>query len=226
MGVAVQREGEYLPSMERQPEEATTVHVRRAALGDQSSVTWLIERLTPVLVAQAAWRLGPNLRRHCDPEDLVSEAWLRLLPRLPELPPRDGRYTPVLLRFLSTTILNRVNVLVKKHLRRIGAAPEGARAREGATDAHLETLRADITGIVTAAVRREQYAEVAGALAELGPRDQEIVFLRGIEQRENRTVAELLKLTPDATAMRYHRALKRLRARLRDSVFDNLGETG
>lgn len=201
--------------MSSDPGEATTSHVRRAAVGDQASISWLVERLSPVLVAQASWRLGPNLRRHTDPEDLVSDAWLRLLPKLHELPPRDGRYTPVLLRFLATTILNRVNFLVKKHLRR---------SQEPVPESVLEGIPAEMTGVVTSAVRHEHRAQVAEALAELGPQDQEIVLLRGIEQRENLTVAELLHLAPPAAAMRYHRALKRLRERLPGSIFDELAE--
>ncbi len=201
-------------------EEVTTVHVRRARDGDRDAASRLVERLTPVLLAQAAWRLGPRLRRIKDPEDLVAEAWLTLLPRLATLPPRDGRYTPVLLRFLGTTILHRVNALARHQLRRdtatAGAEPE----------ATGPTPSIEITGVVTAAMRRERHDALHDALLALPTQDREIVFLRGIEQQENRVVAELLGITPEAAAMRYHRALRRLRERLPGSVFEELDAPG
>ncbi len=204
-----------LEEMARPSDEATTLRVRRAIEGDRTSASWLVERLSPALLAQAAWRLGPHLRRLYDPEDLVADAWMRLLPKLHELPPRDGRYTPVIFRYLSTAIVNRVNFLVKQRLRRGEASlPDDASSLSDP----------ELSGVVTAAVRAERSQSIASALADLSPQDQEIVILRGIEQRENQTVAQLLSLTPAATAMRYHRALRRLRAQLPNSLFDEFPE--
>jgi RNA polymerase sigma factor (sigma-70 family) len=200
----------------------TSIQVRRAIAGDASSVGWLAERLSPVLVAQASWRLGPLLRPHYDPEDLVADAWLRLLPHLPELSPRDGRFSPVVLRFLATAIVNRVNNLVKRHLRRKETAGTPDSKAPSSEPSPFEQVSADVTGAITAAMKREQHHAVAAAIEELDPKDREIVMLRGIEQRSNSTVAELLGITADAAAMRYHRALARLRARLPGSVFDEI----
>lgn len=198
------------------------MHVRRAVAGESGSVSWLVERLSPLLAAQASWRLGPLLRPLYDPEDLVSDAWLRLLPELGGLPPRDGRFTPVVLRFLSTAILNRVNNLVKKHLRSGSPAAPAAGLPDDAEAGPLAAIPADVTGAVSAAVRQERHRTVAEAIDALGPQDREIVILRGVEQRANATVAELLGIAPEAAAMRYHRALKRLRDRLPGSAFDEL----
>ena len=71
----------------------------------------------PLLVAQANYRLGRILRDRYDAEDIVHDAWIVALSRLAELRPRDGRYTPVLLKFLSSTIVHRVGNLLKKHVR-------------------------------------------------------------------------------------------------------------
>ncbi len=201
--------------------DMTSQHVRRAVDGDLSSLGWVVRRLTPLLIAQAGWRLGPMMRRYYDPEDLVNDAWAVALPKLAGLPPRDGRYSPVLLRFLSTTLLNRVNNLVKKHLRgdRPGVVPAGDGDSGGDP---LNFLPADASGVVTAAIKREVRSTVLECIDELEPIDREIIMLRGIEQHSPQTVAELLGLTTDAVGMRYHRALKRLRERLPDSVFDDL----
>jgi RNA polymerase sigma-70 factor (ECF subfamily) len=201
----------------------TTFHVRRAIAGDPVSLGWLVERLSPALLAQAAWRLGPTLRRHYEPEDLVGDVWLRTLPRLPDLPARDGRHTPVLLRFLATTTLNVVNNLAKKHLRRgrQDLVPDPPQSGGTAPDP-AASLEATVTDAVTAAIRNERRRALDASLAALDPKDLEVIMLRGIEQRSNETTAALLGITPAAVAMRYHRALARLREQLPGSVFHEI----
>ena len=99
-----------------EPEALTSLHVRRAADGDGGSLSWVVSRLSPLLLAQATYRLGSRLRALYEPEDLVNETWAVTLPKLAELPARDGRLTPVLLRFLSTTLLHRIQSLVRSPL--------------------------------------------------------------------------------------------------------------
>jgi RNA polymerase sigma factor (sigma-70 family) len=195
----------------------TSYHVRRALEGDHGSLAWVVSRLTPLLLAHAAYRLGPTLRTHHDPEDLVNDAWLVALPRLRELAGVAGRQTPALLRFLTTTILFRIQHLVRKHVR--GAASP---ADDGPPP--VSEVPAETSGVLTSAVRRERMGLVASCLEELEPKDREVLVLRGIEQQSNATVALLLDLTPAGVSMRYARALERLRARLPGSVFDELAE--
>jgi RNA polymerase sigma factor (sigma-70 family) len=190
---------------------ATTLHVRQALGGDARSLAWVVARLTPLLLAQASYRLGPALRPHYDPEDLVNDAWLVALPRLPQLLAGRTRHTPVLLKFLSTTLLYRANNLLKKHLR-----GEPLRAPPDALDA----IAANASGVVTKAVREEARSDVARRIAELEETDRAVLMLRGIEQQDVGTVAMLLGIRPEAVRMRYSRALQRLRARLPGSVFD------
>jgi DNA-directed RNA polymerase specialized sigma24 family protein len=168
------------------------------------------ERLSPLLQAHASWRLGPALRASHDPQDLEEDAWAVALPRFKDLGPREGRMTPVLLRFLTTTIL-------------YGAAM--APPDDDAEGDALTRFPAEQSGVVTAAARRETQGAVAAALAALDEKDREIILLRGIEQQPNQTVSLLLGLTPQAVAMRYRRALDRLRAHLPRSVFDELDDS-
>lgn len=195
------------------PHDQTSAHVRRSIAGETDSTEWLVARLSPYLVAQARWRLGGLIGRSCDPEDLVQEAWLVALPRLGELTPRDGRLTPVLLRFLATTILHRTNNLARQELRRPGSV-------HSTTEPLASELSAAVTGIVSAAIREERRQTVLLAIDELEPMDREVLLLRGVEQRSGATTAELLGITIDAVAMRFARARERLRARLPDSLFD------
>jgi RNA polymerase sigma-70 factor (ECF subfamily) len=198
----------------------TTIHVQRAKHGDGASLDWVVRRFTPLLLAQARYRLGASLRAHYDPEDLVSEVWAIALPRLPDLRVRDGRATPVLVKFLATTLLFRANSLMRKLAARS--------ARQGPVDPNAErdvdlaaALPDDTSGIVTNAVRREMEGAVAKALGGLDAADREIVLLRAVEQVSNKTVAVLLGIEPNAASKRYQRALEKLRARVSGSVFDD-----
>lgn len=191
----------------------TSLFLQAAIEGDRDSLSWLVAHLSPLLLAQARWRLGANLARTCDPEDLVQEAWLVALPRLRELRPRDGRATPVLLRFLATTILNRVNNLARDALRR-GTA--------GASDPAAIDPSDQRTGVVTAAVRAEQRRQLLTTIDALEPIDRDVLLLRGVEQRSQATTAELLGIEGAAVAMRFSRALGRLREHLPGSLLDDL----
>ena len=195
----------------------TSIHARRAIEGNAASLEWLVARLSPVLVAQAAYRLGSALRVRHDPEDLVQDAWLVALPRLPTLQVLHGRAAPALLKFLSSTIRLRVQNMLRQQLR------EGPHPQPGPA-ALLDAIACDASGVVTQALRRERRDQIAQRLEELEPRDREILLLRGIEQLPTRTIAMLLELSETAVAKRYERALARLRQQLPGSLFDELDD--
>lgn len=208
-----------MPPNSRPPGDVpmTTMHVRRAVGGDSDSLEWLVARLTPLLLAHASYRMGDVLRRHHDPEDLVDDAWLVALPRLSRLTARDGRLTPVLLRFLTTTLLNQIRNLARKHLR--GESSSGRGIQPGP---EVDNIASDQSSIVSRTVRGELVSEIQDRLNALSEDDRRVILLRGVEQQSNATVGQLLELEPGTVSKRYHRALERLRAGLRNSVFDEL----
>ena len=195
----------------------TSLHVQRAVDGNSESLGWLVARLSPLLVAQVSYHLGPQLRRLYEPEDLVNEAWLVLLPKLGTLRPRDGRLTPVVLRFLTTTLLHKLNNLLRAQARTEPVEAPG-------TDWGEEARADPRSGVVTQAVRAELRGTVSSCIEQLDERDREIIVLRGIEQQDTQTVAVVLGLTPKAVSVRYLRALRRLRQQLPGSVFEELDE--
>lgn len=197
-------------------EEQTSFHVRRAIGGSTASVTWIIERFTPALLVSANYRLGQHLRRHCDAEDVVNELWITVVGRLGGIEPREGRFTPVLLRFLATAMISRINNLARKFAR-------GELTRADTASGGLPDVRSPMTDVVSRVARNEESARLREAIDGLPENDREILVLRGIEQSDNQEVALRLSITPDAAAVRYHRALKRLRSKLAGSIFDDLG---
>jgi RNA polymerase sigma-70 factor, ECF subfamily len=205
------------------PSDRTSYHVRMAEAGDPDSLEWVVRRFSPVLLVQARFRLGSRLRRVVDPEDLVDEVWAIALRRLPELGSKAGRKTPVLLRFLTTTLLNRVNDLVKTEIK----GPRGRRetARDtSATSDPLAAIPSGSKGIVSSILAHERDEALEAALAGLDPVDREVILLRAIEQNSGATVARLVDTTEKAVSMRYRRALDRLRAALPESIFDEVDD--
>ena len=187
----------------------TSVHVRRAKRGDGESLEWLVRRFTPLLLAQARYRMSPALAAHVDPEDLVQEVWAVALGGIDAFGERDGRETPVVLRYLSTTLLYRLANLTRKHIR--DAAEAGP---DDGDSAKVGGLPDETLGAVTRITRGEVRGELARAIDELPDRDREVVVLRGIEQHSNARVAELVGDSANAVSLRFNRALEALRKRL------------
>ena len=63
-------------------------------------------------------------------------------------------------------------------------------------------------------IRQEQREQVRAALAELEPRDREVLVMRHLEQMETPEIAAALGISEGAVRNRQYRALIRLRALL------------
>jgi RNA polymerase sigma-70 factor, ECF subfamily len=196
--------------------------VLRAIEGDRASLEWTVVRFTPLLLAQADYRLGKNLRRHFDAADVVEDVWASTLPRLREISPARGHEAPTLLRYLSTSVLRRVQQLAERHLRQKPAPPdEGRRDLTGGSTAGGSFPDTTSTPI-SKAVRGETRREVRALIDSLDEIDRQVLVLRGIEQWSTEETGAALGITANAAAVRYHRALKHLREKIPGSVFHDL----
>jgi RNA polymerase sigma factor (sigma-70 family) len=195
-------------------ERLTSLHIQQAIQSDRASVGWLVSRFTPLLLCQAQHRISPSLKRFCDPEDVVADVWMVTLAALPRLEPSNGSFSRGLLRFASTVLIRRVRDLLEKHV--IGK-PQ--------LEDDAASLPADTRGVVSHVVAEEIKGVVSSSLRGLAPQDREIVVLRGIEGRPHKEIAARLGLDPDNVALRYHRALKRLRELVPASVFEDLEDS-
>lgn len=215
------RETEHLPGDGPDVSHETTIHIRRAGAGDASSVGWLVARFSPLLLAQARYRLARGLRRHYEPEDLVADVWAVALPQLAASDRWREQPSRALVRFLSTTLIYRLNNLMRKHLKRDRLLGQD-QAEDSGSDP-VAQLPAETTGVITRCIQNEHHSEVLRQLDQLDPIDREIVVLRGIEQNANETVANLLDLKPNTVSHRYRRALEKLKQQMQGSVFGELG---
>lgn len=195
--------------------DLTTLHVRRALDGDVDSLTWVVSRFTPLLRTQAAYRLGTSLAKAVDPDDIVGDAWLVALQKLPEFDVGDRRSTPALLAYLAQTVRFLANNALRAHLR---GQTVGESHTTTSTDP-LGRIEDEVSGIVSAACRLEATARVASAIEGLDQESREIVILRGIEGLTNKQIGELLDEKPNTVSHKYVRALETLRTALPESVF-------
>lgn len=193
--------------------DLTSLHIGKAVEGEPASCAWLVDHFSPALLAQANYRLQGRLRSLCEPEDLVQDVWLTALPRLSDLVARDGRWTPVVLRFLATTLVRKINHLLRKSI---------AIARDPAAIGGGEHLPATDTGVVSRVSRREHWQSVSAAIEALPSDERELLVLRGIEQMTNREIAQKLGIPDYEATRRYGRALDHLRTTLPGSVFADL----
>lgn len=198
----------------------TTIRVRQAVQGNGESLGWVFERFTPFVEAQVRMRLG-SAAGDAEVQDVVSDTWVVALQRLRELDPRDGRYAPVLMRFLGTTALNHCNNLLRRRLRMRAAQPtaDGSHAADPLADVARQTL-----GVVTKVGHNETFECVRAALGALEDDKRELLLLRLVEGRSNAEIAELTGEKPNTIAVRYRRALEALRIALpKQTLHDILG---
>lgn len=204
---------------ERAEDGQTSYHIRRAGAGEETSVAWVVARFTPFLQAQAEYRLRGPLRKFCEPTELVDEVWAAVLPRLSDLRSREERWTPVLLRFLGTTLLNKINQVLTQVARASWA--KGA-ASESSLRGGVEQLSDPATSVLGEVLREEACRLLREAIERLDPAEREILVLRGIEQLPHAEIASFLNENVGAVTMRYHRTLEKLRTSLKGSILDEL----
>lgn len=193
-------------------QDLTTRHVRAAIGDDRESADWIVRRFSPLLEAQARMRLSGTPVPAAEAEDVVAESWLITLPRLREIAPREGRFTPVLLTFLATTVRALCNRRIEKRLRvRVDPLLSGDQTPEKPVRSH-------------GAHDHEFSRRIRDALDALGEPTRTIVLLRAVEGLENSEIADELGEAPNTISHRYRRALEKLRSVLPDSVFDELDD--
>lgn len=194
------------------PLDSVSLHVGRAIDGEEESIAWLYVRFSPWLEAQASYRLG-TLRSRVDPHDVVQEAWGIMLPRLADLRPNAAGRSPVLLKFLSTTVVHVVNNALRRHLRGEPQCPWS----EGLDAATSQSIRA----ASSCARANEDTAELRRVIESLDEEAKEAVLLRGLEQLPNAAAAARIGIEPNTLAQRYHRALEKIAEALPEEIRDH-----
>jgi RNA polymerase sigma-70 factor (ECF subfamily) len=186
----------------------------RAVTGDPEGWRALFERERERLRRMVALRLDRRLQGRIDPSDVIQEAHIEAMTRLPEYFRQPDM--PFFL-WLRLIVGQRLTLLHRRHL--------GAQARDAGREIGLyqgalpeatsAALAARLLGHLTqpseAAVRAERKIRIQTALNAMDQLDREILALRHFEQLSNGEAAQALGLSKSTASKRYIRALQRLK---------------
>ena len=176
----------------------------------------LLERHRARLRKLVALRLDPRLQGRVDSSDVIQEAYLDAVRRMPEYEREPERMPFYLwLRFL---VGQRILELHRRHF--------GAQARDVGREvsfyrgpmpeASSAAIAAQLIGRQTspsqAAIRAERKLRLQEALNRMDPLDREVLALKHFEQLSTSEIAQVLGLSKAGAGSRYLRAIKRLRA--------------
>jgi RNA polymerase sigma factor (sigma-70 family) len=202
--------------------DLTSLHVREAIGGSRESLGWVVAHFDPLLEAQIRLRLRGTSAREVDVEDLRAETWVVTVEQIGRLEPREGRFAPVLARFLTTTALHLCSNFLRRRIRQRVARTAPASAGESASRPTMDRFRAPTIDALQRAAGADERRCIATALAELPEEARDVIVLRLFDQRTNQEIAAALGVAPNTIAVRYKRALEKLRAALAAPTFAEL----
>lgn len=187
--------------------------IERAAQGDAAATQQLLTKYRGRLRQMVAVRLDRRLAARFDPSDVVQEAFVEIVQRLPEyLRTRPMPLYPWL-RHITWEQLTHL------HTRHLGARKRTPLREEqlggGLSDASVMLLARRVAAVQSSpsrhAIRNEEQARVRLALEQLESGDRELLILKYLEQLRTREIATVLQIGEGAVRMRHLRALERLR---------------
>jgi RNA polymerase sigma-70 factor (ECF subfamily) len=190
--------------------------VDRLQAGDQLALGELFSRYRDRLGRMIQFRLDGRLRGRVATSDVLQEAYIDALKRLPHYQAAPGMPFLIWLRWVT------MQRLVEVHRQHLGARMRDA-GREVAFDAggslaasseKIADFFGDQTSPSQAAERAEAMDQLRQALDQLDPTDREVLALRHFEELSNLETATVLGIQPAAASKRYVRALERLKGAL------------
>jgi RNA polymerase sigma-70 factor (ECF subfamily) len=188
--------------------EETRTLLGAVQTGDPQALGRLLTRHQAYLERFVELRLDQRLRARFDPADVVQEAQLEAVRRLPRYLEQPRLPFRLWLRQLAHDRLLNLHRdhagTARRSVDREVALPEGSAAQfasqllaAGSSPSHHLT-------------RQELAQRVRQAMARLAEADREVLLLRHFEGLSNPEVAALLGLSPGAVSKRYGRAVLRL----------------
>jgi RNA polymerase sigma-70 factor (ECF subfamily) len=194
--------------------EETRRLLREVQTGDPQILGQLLTRHQAYLQRFVELRLDPRLRARLDPADIVQEAQMEAVRRLPRYLEQPRLPFRLWLRELAHDRLLNARRDHAKAARR-SVEREVPLPDESAAEFARQFLACGSSPSQHLS-RKELVRRVRAAMAWLPESDREVLLLRHFEGLTNPEVAALLGLTPGAVSKRYGRAVRRLHTLLFD----------
>jgi RNA polymerase sigma-70 factor (ECF subfamily) len=187
----------------------------RARLRKQPDAVLAVEfgRYRNRLWKMISFRLDPRLAGRIEPDDVLQEAWLAAVQRVPHFLEHETLTMFVWLRMIVG------QTIIDMHRHHLGARMRDAYREVSFNNAALAQstsvsiaarLLASVSSPSQAAIRSELAEQLHTALEAMDPIDREVLALRHFEELTNSEVAEVLGIQQKAASIRYVRAVKRL----------------
>jgi RNA polymerase sigma-70 factor (ECF subfamily) len=189
--------------------------LRRAAAGAEEPLRALFSRYRDRMRRMVALRMDRWLPWRIDPSDVIPEAQIEAITRLPEYLREPNPPSFLWLRGIAG---NKLRELHRHHLGAQLRDPRrevpihGAAPSETTTTAMAAEPLGDLTRASEEAVRWELNARLQDALDAMDPLDREVLVLRHCEELTHAAVARARQLPESAASKRYIRAVHRLTA--------------
>jgi RNA polymerase sigma factor (sigma-70 family) len=181
-------------------DEPTIELIVRAKTGDGNAAEALLQRCLPPLKRWAHGRLPIAARGALDTDDIVQNAALQLLKRLPMFEPQ---HVGAMQAYLRQSVINRI----RDEVRRIGRQPPPLELPED--------LPSDSTSQLEAAIETQDYERYREALQLLRPKDRELIVARIEMQWSLAEIAHRFDIASvEAARMAVMRAARRLKKAL------------
>lgn len=183
--------------------------LRQLRDGDADAFDRLFAQHRPYLRQVVELRLSRRVRPRMDPSDIVQEAQIEALRRLPAYLDRPSMPLRLWLRQIA------YDRLIMAHRRHV-ATERRTTEREVALPDHstmqlANQLLADGDSPSRELVKDELSRRVRQAVSKLDEADLEMLLMRNFEGLTNLEVARLLQVDPASASRRYGRSLLRLR---------------
>jgi RNA polymerase sigma-70 factor (ECF subfamily) len=199
--------------------------LERLAQGEQSALAELFSRYSEPLRRMVAFRLDQRLNGRVSSSDILQEAYIDALKRIPHFLSKPELPIGAWLRLIVG------QRLIEVHRQHLGAKIRTANQEISLDQAGwlpassprlVDHLVGHLTSPSQAAMRNESSAHLEEALRSMDPIDREVLALRHFEELSNNETAEILGITKAAASKRYVRALSRLKDALAEVPgFDN-----
>jgi RNA polymerase sigma-70 factor (ECF subfamily) len=188
--------------------------VARLGNGDQGALAELFARYGDQLRRMVAFRLDQRLNGRVSSSDILQEAYIDALKRIPHFLSKPEMPIGAWLRLIVG------QRLIEVHRQHLGAKIRAANQEISLDQAGwlpassprlVDHLVGHLTSPSQAAMRNESSAHLEEALRNMDALDREVLALRHFEELSNNEVAEILGITKAAASKRYVRALDRLK---------------
>lgn len=182
----------------------------RTRAGSRTSLAVLADRWSGRLRAYIDLRLGPDLRRRVDADDVLQETLVSALRALPRTDLADHDVFGWFCQLADARLID----LARRHT----AARRSVRRETGGASRLADWLAASLTGPSRAVVREEREARVRDALDGLPAATRELLRLRFADGLPTREIAARVGKSDEAVRAALSRALRQLEAAFGDSM--------